>query len=189
MVPIGLNSTFASDGTLCGVCRHLIIQPQTLRLTNLVIYAHHNERIVPASMINSVSEKGIQLDGDLAELAKLNPFTETHYAEMEMTDNGLSEYSYLYPLSGTQTWLSVPFVSYNIAAGEFIINRQTQVEAKNGHVGQFKALVVDEETGHISQLVFQKGHLWERKQNTIPASVIDRFEGDTIYLNILKSAL
>jgi hypothetical protein len=70
-----------------------------------------------------------------------------------------------------------------------VVNRQVQIEAQNGHLGQFEAFVIHPQTGEITHLVFQRGHIWNRKTETVAASVIDYLEGDTIYLNINKSDL
>ena len=186
---IGLDTDVICEGNTCGVSRHLIIHPQRLCLTHLVISAKHLERMLPVSTIVKVSEMGIQLNCTLGELAKFQPFTETHFTEITLPDHGLSEHNYLYPLSGGQSWMHVPVISYNIPLGAFVISRQTQVEAKNGHVGQFKALIIDPETYQITHLVFQRGHLWEYKNEVVSASDIDRLEGDSIYLKVNKADL
>ncbi|MCA9953053.1 MAG: hypothetical protein KDE48_25570, partial [Anaerolineales bacterium] len=78
---------------------------------------------------------------------------------------------------------------HNIPQGEMIISHQVQVEAKNGHLGQFKLLILDPDSYKITHLIFQRGHLWERKREMVSASILDRLEGETLYLKINKSEL
>jgi hypothetical protein len=186
---IGLDTAVYCNGNYCGVSRHLIIQPKGLHLTYLVVLTNHFGRMVPISMMAELSEMGVHLNCSKNELENLTPFTETHFREVPVSDFGLLEDSFFYPISGEQTWMHVPIVSYNTPPGEFIINHQTQIEAVNGHVGQFKELIIDPDTHQITHLVFQRGHLWERKFETVAAFVIDRLEGDTIFLNLRKADL
>ena len=186
---IGLDTAVYCNDNYCGINRHLIIHAQHLCLTHLVIFASHIERLVPISLMSEVSDMGIHLKWSSNELAKLDPFAETHFVEVSIPDFGLSEASYVYPHSGGLTWTHVPLIRYNIPPGTFVISRQTQIEAKNGYAGQFKGLIIDPDTYQINQLVFQRGHLWERKRDMVAASAIEYMEGDTIYLNIQKSAL
>lgn len=188
MIHIGLDTAVFCSGKISGTSHNLIIHQHPLQLTHLVIFVNNSERITPVSMVTELSEAGIYLDPSKNELSNLPSFTQTHFAEITMPDYDFAEFNYTYPPSrGEQTWMSIPVVSYNTPSGGFAISRQTQIEAKNGHIGQFKKLVVNPDTYQITHLVFQRGHLWERKLITVPASSIDRAEGETIYLNLNRA--
>lgn len=189
MVLIGLDTAVYCHGAYCGITRHLIVHPQHLSLTHLVIFAGRIERLVPVSLISELSEIGIHLQCTPNELSKLEPFIETQFADVSLPDFGLSELSNLYPLSGGPAWTHVPLIRYNIPPGAFVISRQTQIVVKNSYRGQFTALIIDLDTHKISDLVLKRGHLWEHKREIVPAAAIERFEGDTIYLNINNADL
>ena len=184
---IGVDTAVFCDGKLCGVSHNLIVYPHPLRLTHLIISVNNRERITPVAMIIESSDSGIYLKPPLAELSTLDSFTQMHFAEITVPDYDFAEFNYTYPMSGEQSRISIPVVSYNTPPGGFVISRQTQIEAKNGHIGQFKKLIIDPATYQITHLIFQRGHLWERKYVTIPAFSVERMEGDTIYLNINKA--
>ena len=76
-----------------------------------------------------------------------------------------------------------------IPADELAIHRGTQVEARDGHIGQVSEFLVNPTTGHITHLVLKEGILWNKKAVTIPAAQVDRIEQDTVYLKLDKKAV
>lgn len=190
MITIGLGTAVFCESKQCGLVYQLIIQPHPFYVTHLIIKpASQIDRLIPISHITEISDDAVWLKDSIRQLNQMPPFTETRLSEMVEADYSFDEYSYWHPGTSKQTKLYAPIFHYNIPPGGVVINRQTQVEAKNGHVGQFKALVVDSDSYQVMQLIFTRGHLWERKQETVSPSVIDRLEGDTIYLKINKSEI
>ena len=94
-----------------------------------------------------------------------------------------------------EPWATPMEVSYveevveRIPPGELAVRRGTRVEATDGHVGQVGEFVVEPESGHITHLILLEGHLWAKKEVTLPLSAIDHSEGDTVYLNLDKKAV
>jgi sporulation protein YlmC with PRC-barrel domain len=74
-----------------------------------------------------------------------------------------------------------------IPPDELAIHRGTQVEARDGNVGEVSEFLVNPTTGHITHLVLKEGILWNKKAVTIPAAQIDRMEKDTVYLKLEKA--
>jgi hypothetical protein len=74
----------------------------------------------------------------------------------------------------------------HIPPGELPVRRGTKVAAKDGNIGHVAELVVDPESGHISHLVLEEGHLWAKKEVAVPVSAIDYFFEDTVYLKLGK---
>jgi hypothetical protein len=58
--------------------------------------------------------------------------------------------------------------SERVPPGQLAVHRGTRVEATDGHVGQVAELLLDEDDGHITHLILQKGHLWARKRSHFP---------------------
>jgi sporulation protein YlmC with PRC-barrel domain len=49
--------------------------------------------------------------------------------------------------------------------------------------------LVDPGSGQITHLALREGHLWGRRDVTIPVSAIDRIEDDIVYLKLDKAAI
>ena len=64
-----------------------------------------------------------------------------------------------------------------------------KVRASDGQVGLVGGLISDESGGAVTHLVLQEGHLWGKKEVTLPVSAVDRVEGDTVYLKLDKKAI
>ncbi len=194
MVYIGLDTAVYCQNEFCGVTHYLIVRPTSWFLTHLVVkpaklpgIANQVERLAPISLIRKISDDGIWLQCSVAEFTKLPPFTETFFMDIPASDYSFLEDDFVPPLSSSQTRMYIPVTKNNTPRGETVISRQVQVEAKNGHLGQFKVLIVDPGSYKITHLIFQRGHHWERIREKVSISVIDRLEGDTLYLKINKS--
>ena len=80
------------------------------------------------------------------------------------------------------------FISW-IPPGEMTVRRGTLVDATDGCVGKVGELLVDEASGQITHVVLQEGHMWSKKEVTLPLSAIDRVLEETVYLNLDKQAI
>jgi hypothetical protein len=76
-----------------------------------------------------------------------------------------------------------------VPAGEVAIHPGTHVQATDGRVGIVEELIVAPAAEQVTHFVLEEGHLWGKKDVTIPLSAIDRVEGDTVYLNLDKAAI
>jgi hypothetical protein len=83
----------------------------------------------------------------------------------------------------------IPVDEEQIPPGELAVYRGAQVEATDGKAGMLGEFLVNPLNGHISHLILMEGHLWGKKEVTIPVSAIDRIEEDTIYLKLDKKAV
>jgi uncharacterized membrane protein len=85
--------------------------------------------------------------------------------------------------------VEMPVEVERVPPGELAIHRGTFVEATDGFVGEVGELVVDPASGHITHFVMREGHLWGKKEKTLPLSAIDYVELDTVYLKLDKRAV
>ena len=76
-----------------------------------------------------------------------------------------------------------------IPHNELAIHRGSVVEASDGHIGRVDEFIVDQENHHITHLVLLRGHLWGKKDVTIPINEIDRIDEDVVYLKLDKNAV
>ena len=82
-----------------------------------------------------------------------------------------------------------PVDEEQIPPGELAVYRGARVEATDGKVDTLGEFLVNPLTGHISRLILMEGHLWGKKEVSIPVSAIDRIEEDTVYLKLEKKPL
>jgi sporulation protein YlmC with PRC-barrel domain len=76
-----------------------------------------------------------------------------------------------------------------IPENELAIHRGAHVEASDGRVGRVDTFVVDPATGQITHLVLQQGHLWGKREVTVPLEAIDRIQEDIVFLRLDKAAI
>jgi len=63
------------------------------------------------------------------------------------------------------------------------------VEASDGRIGRVDEFLVDPVTGQISHLILREGHLWGKRDITIPVSEIERIEDDSVHLKLDKQSI
>ena len=57
--------------------------------------------------------------------------------------------------------------------------------ATDGDIGRVQGLVIDPRSHHVTHVLLQEGHLWDRKEVSIPISAVTRVD-DGIWLSITK---
>jgi hypothetical protein len=77
----------------------------------------------------------------------------------------------------------------HIPRGELAVHRAAKVRALDGRVGRMEKFLVDPRTQHITHLVVRKGHLWNRKDVTLPIAALGYFGEDTVYLKLDKHTI
>ena len=193
-----------TDGN-CGRSSHVIINPLDRAITHVVVeydsFPDSNQRLVSLDKINKTTDNSIQLKCTTQELTEMEKFTETHYIDSEAADyaafDPLGEYSfneldsfsmlpYVYPESNVYP---IPVEEERIPPGEIAVHRGADVEATDGHVGKVAEFVIDRTNGHITHLVLREGHLWSKKELTLPLSAVERMDEDAVYLNLDKKTV
>jgi sporulation protein YlmC with PRC-barrel domain len=79
---------------------------------------------------------------------------------------------------GTVVYDKVPLNEVEVRRGE-------HVHATDGDIGRVQGLVIDPSDHHVTHVLLQEGHLWGRKEVTIPISAVTRVD-DGIQLSIPK---
>ena len=190
-IPIDVDVLCA--GEKCGHSTSLVINPVNEHITHLVVTEGtfpNIERLVPVDKILTSSPNSIQLRCNQTELSKMNTFEETDFIEAGQLEVSLP-YSVPY-----QVWpyamydeMPTPVERERIPAGEIAIRRGTPVRATDGEVGKVDEFLVDPENDTISHLVLREGHLWGKKDVTIPVSEIDKINEEAVYLKLNKKAI
>jgi uncharacterized protein YrrD len=190
-IPIDVEVTCGTQ--VCGRSMYLVINPVNDRVTHLVVEENafpHSMRLVPVEYIVESSPTSIRLRCTAHELINMDNFIETEYIKASEVEDRLPyEGPYLLWPYSVYEIIQMPLAHENIPAGEIVIRRGSQVEATDGTVGKVDEFLVNPENHRISHLVMREGHLWGKKDITIPVSEIENFDGETVYLKLDKQAI
>ena len=187
-----------ADG-VCGRSEYVLINPITDQVTHLVVReaAYPNtEYLVPVDFATTTIADTIQLRCSKAELEKMEPFIQTRYIQEKVPDYA----GYHGEVYGMGTSYYLPYVSpevtvyesrdfRQIPVGELAVQRGTNIEATDGHVGKVDEFVINPANGLISHLVMREGHLWGKKDVMIPLSAMSETRDDTVFLKIDKQEI
>jgi len=190
---IPINVDVLCGGELCGRSTCLIVNPINTRITHLVVIENdfpYIERLVPVEAILDSSPKSIQLRTDKASLSDMEPFKEADFINAGRLESTLP-FGKPYLVWPYSVYAGAPMLleHEHIPAGEVVIRRGTPVKATDGLVGRVDEFLVDPHNDTITHLVLRHGHLWGRKDMTIPVSEIDRIADDVVYLKLGKHVI
>jgi len=185
-----------------GELADVVIDPTTRCVTHLVVRPHKRPdeaRIVPVDWATSErSETAITLSATVAEVNRLDRLHETAYLRLGEFpvddpgwDVGVEDVLGLPYFQGieAQPIEADPHVMFGydrVPKGEVEIRRSSAVRAADGpDLGRVDGFVVDG-TGHISHVVLEHGHLWGRREVTIPIGAVERVDTDVVVLRLTK---
>jgi sporulation protein YlmC with PRC-barrel domain len=176
---------YCTDG-LCGRSKDVVVNRKTEEVTHLVVkekHSPHSEMLVPVHLVTETTPHQIRLRCTQEKLAELQPFLN-----VELVEEQIPRYiagPYLMPVELPDTkWVTVKREA--IPPGEIAVRQGAHVEATDGRIGQLDEFIVDPTNEHVTHLVMREGHLWGKKDVTIPVSEIEHLEEDTIYLKLNK---
>jgi hypothetical protein len=189
-----------SEGTLAELA-DVVIDPTTNRVTHLVARAKGQpwvERLVPIELADTgdAARRAVALRATAEELRSLPPVQEVAYPQLgdfplddPDWDVGIKDVYAppSYPAYDLEPGpVDVPVVYDRIPKGGVEIRRASDVySAERHHLGHVDGLIVDRDE-HITHLVLERGHLWGRREVTIPISAVAKFETDDVTLNLTK---
>ena len=193
----------------CGKSSHIIIERNSQKVTHFVVKTSNilesQKRLVSTDCVVRTTSKSVALNCTKKELAAMPPFTEMRFLnpithEYEALENFSDEAiasrsSYLMwsdpsmPADIGTDIFSIPIEKELIPAGEMAVHRGASVEATDGHIGKVEEFLVDPQDRHITHLILEKGHLWHKKELTLPMSAIAKMDEEYIYLNIDRATV
>lgn len=172
----------------------IIINPTTHKVTHFVVKdAEKVERLVPLEQVEATTRDEIRLQCTQAELSAMEPFIGSRY--IAVTADMAAGSSYM----GASFAYQAPYVTHKsdqvtveeerIPEGEIALHRGASVEASDGHAGKVGELVIDPGSGEITHLILMKGHLWGKKEVSVPVSAVQFASEDTVYLKLDKQEI
>jgi hypothetical protein len=195
-IPIGAN-VHCTDG-LCGRSTYVLINPVQKEITHLVVREDegpHTERMVPVAAVKDTATDVILLRYSREELDQLDPFVQEEYIREDLPDpdsapvgfsSGAGGSYMIWPYATPTQTEMVRVETKRVPMGELAIKRGTPVEATDGEVGHVDEFLVDPCCEHVTHLVLREGHLWGRRDISIPVDQIERMEEGTVYLKLSK---
>lgn len=173
------DSANCRDGE-CGVVIRVVVDPVARALTHLVVEPKHRlglGKLVPLHMVE-VSDDGVTLGCSLEEFEQLPAAEETDYLT---TNEGYLGYgsSEVFPLPyyGLNSSAAPAPVTYDkLPLGEVAVRRGDSVHATDGEIGRVQGLVVDPVDHHVTHILLQEGHIWEREEVAIPIGAVMSFQ-------------
>jgi sporulation protein YlmC with PRC-barrel domain len=203
-----------SDG-VCGEVTRVVVDPVAEALTHLVIDPKHSRqvgRLVPLDLVDNTqaadgTDGEIRLRCTLADFATLAEAEETHFLPgadgyhgygggqalmlpyyglgggMGMAAGGGMSMGMAAGMGGGN--LDQPVSTDVVPAGEVSVHRGDPVLATDGEIGRVQGLVIAAANHQVTHVLLQEGHLFGRKEVTIPMSAVTGVT-DGIQLTLTK---
>jgi sporulation protein YlmC with PRC-barrel domain len=189
---IPMNAKVFCSGDLCGNITHIIFNPVTNRVTEVVIRDHEFpqvERLIPVELIRNSSSDEVQLKISKDRIRSYPPFKHTEFIKIKTPTQSVGMPMHMMWPYVTSRETSIAIEAESIPPEELAIHRNAQVQATDGRVGKVDEFMIDPETGHITHLVLREGHLWGQKDVSIPVSAIKNIGEETVRLTLDKSSI
>jgi sporulation protein YlmC with PRC-barrel domain len=186
-----------------GKLADLVVDPIAKRVTHLVVKPEHGagtSHLVPIDLVEAGEHVGgITLTCSRSELDALPPVEEFQYLRLGDVatndpewDVGVSDvlalpYYDSTGLTGPVDAVGDMGVVYDrVPKGEVELRRSSRVLASNGdYIGDVDGFLVDD-SDHITHFVLERGHLWGRREVTVPIGAVASVESDAVKLTLSK---
>ncbi len=194
-----------TDGVY-GELADIVIDPLEKRVTHLVVHPEQGEgvaRLVPIQLARGRGDeqREIELECTMDEAQGFESVHEGAYlrlgelpAEDPDWDVGVQDFLAMpyYPgldvgaYPGGELDSHVTMYYDRVPKGEVEVRRASAVISADGQsLGEVDGFVVDADE-HITHFVLERGHLWGRKEVTIPIGAVARIESDAVHVALSK---
>jgi sporulation protein YlmC with PRC-barrel domain len=195
------RAVHCTDGPI-GELVDVVIDPTKKRLTHLVVRPHEldgRSRLVLLELV----ERGDESDSialrctreEVERLPHVNEHAFLRLGELPVedpdwdvgTEDVLAMPYYESPEFGYGQFDSSVAVVYDrVPKGEVEIRRASAVQSADGHfLGEVDGFLVDAED-QITHVVLERGHLWGRREVTIPIGAVEKVETDAVTMRLSK---
>jgi sporulation protein YlmC with PRC-barrel domain len=198
------NRVRCTDGVY-GELADIVIDPLEKRVTHLVVQPEQGEgeaRLVPIQLAKGSDEeqREIELECTLDEAQGFESVHEAAYLRLGESPTEDPDWDV-----GVEDVLVMPYytgldvgeypaeldsqvtIHYDrVPKGEVEVRRASAVISADGHsLGEVDGFLVDADE-HITHFVLERGHLWGRKEVTIPIGAVARVESDAVHVALSK---
>ena len=185
----------ATDGPV-GTVSRVVVDPVAKALTHLVVQPGLRQgpsRLVPLDLVEGGGASEVRLSCTKAEFENLEPAEETKFVPRTTSfgsfgagdvlswpyygAGGMGDLDGVGGAGGMGAEDGSPIsrkITYDtVPVGEVGVRRGQPVLATDGAIGHVQGLVVHPDTGHVTHVLLQEGHLWGKKEVAIPISAVD----------------
>ena len=197
------NRVHCTDGEY-GELVDIVIDPLEKRVTHLVVQPEQSKgeaRLVPIQLAKGRDDEQheIELECTLDKAQGFESVREAAYLRLGESPAEDPDWEV-----GVEDVLTLPYyegsdlgpypeldsgvtVFYDrVPKGEVEVRRASAVISADGHsLGEVDGFVVDADK-HITHFVLERGHLWGRKEVTIPIGAVARVESDEVHVALSK---
>ena len=188
------------SGTTCGRVTFIVVDPLARKLTHLIVdpdpdSATDPSRLVPVELVKRTRD-GIELLCSVSDFEALEPAVEEHFLQDVPGDWGPRSDQVLgWPFfalapGGPGIATAPPATDlqpqYRVPPGEVLVRRGQQVNATDGGIGKVMGLGVDPVDGMVTHILLEEGHLWDRKQVSIPIRDVSGIGADGVAVRLSK---
>jgi hypothetical protein len=160
-------------------------------------------RLVPIALVESADKRAVSLRCSVDEANRLQPVQEFAYLRLDQFpvedpdwDVGIEHpLAMPYYPAGDLGELAGTYddrvgVAYDrVPKGEVEIRRSSTVSSAEGKVvGRVDGFLVDADD-HITHIVLERGHLWKRRELTIPIGAVAKVESDSVTIGLTTRQL
>ena len=200
------TSVHSSEGDDVGALADVVIDPIEKRVTHLVVqpHKHGDSRLVPIDQADSaVGRDEIVLRctrDELNALPTVNEFSYLRLGDAALVDDpdwdvgvtnvlALPYYDGSYMLETAIYEQNVGVTFDRIPKGEVEVRRTSSVLSSEGrYIGDVDGFIVDDGE-HITHFVLEQGHLWGKREVTIPIAAVEKVETDTVTVSLSESEI
>jgi sporulation protein YlmC with PRC-barrel domain len=189
-VEVSLNAHVeCSDGRV-GRVDDIILNPANQRVTHLVVWktdipSTDTRKLVPETLITRSSHDTTYLSITKEHFDQLEDFIQSEFFPSFEVQR-MAESSH-FDASVTPVSVIVPHEA--IPPEAIVVRKGARVVATDGHVGHVDDFLVEKTTGRITHLILRRGHLWGKKDTSVPAGQIDRYDDESVHLKIDKRSV
>ncbi len=169
------------DGECAGNLTGLILNPQTDKLTHLVVKTDGIEHLVPATHLWDATRTTMRLDRTVANLHDQRLLVKTDYTRSTVDPSAWNAMNLRFlPTTYPVRHGPIPY-------GEEAIMHGMAVFARDGCIGYIEDVLVDPAKGHITHFVVREGCSVGAKEVLIGIAHVKAIEDNGIYLKSTKA--
>jgi sporulation protein YlmC with PRC-barrel domain len=200
-VRLELGKPVRCSGDVAGEVADLVVDPVKNRVTHLVVKPRHGTgapHLVPIELVDAAAEgSDVVLTCTPEELERLPPAEQFGYLRLGEKPPADPDWDI-----GVVTPLALPYyegsaldgyasgfgqdlgVIYDrVPKGEVEVRRSSSVITTDGkYVGDVDGFLVDDD--QITHFVLERGHLWGRREVTVPIGAVAKVESDKVTVKL-----
>lgn len=210
MIDLPINAEVHCSDGIAGRSTYVIGNPISRQITHLVVKSYRppfHEYLVRVDEVKETTDHQIKLKCTRDDLIKMEPFEHEEYIPTEFPDYLCWPYvlpenpyftasgpsiGYVLPGPWERMKEEIPYAAVkrqNIPPGELALRRGARVEATDGYVGQVDELLINSKDMQATHLVLLERHIFQKREITVPISLIDHIAENTIYLKLNRQSI